>query len=96
MAEVSARLTVRLTPGAAHDRIDGWETDAEGRPVLKVRVRARPIEGEANAALIKLLAQTLNVPRSDVTLGRGGQSRLKGIAVSGLDGTELRRRLGAS
>ncbi len=88
-----ARLPVRLTPGAASDHIDGWDVDAENRPVLKVRVRARPVEGEANAALIKLLAKTLGVPKSAVSLDRGGQSRTKMIAVSGLTDDALRARL---
>lgn len=88
-----ARFAVRLTPGAAADRIDGWDVDAEGRPVLKVRVRARPIEGEANEALIRLLAKRLGVPRSDVSLPRGGQSRLKMIEVAGLDEADLPARI---
>jgi len=89
----SGRVAVRLTPGAAADRIDGWDVDAEGRPLLKVRVRARPVEGEANAALILLLSKTLGVSRSAVFLARGGQSRLKMISVEGLDETEVRARL---
>lgn len=89
----AARLPVRLTPGAAADRIDGWGVDAEGRPVLKVRVCARPVEGEANAALLKLLAKTLRVPKSAVGLDRGGQSRLKMIAIEGLSDEDLRTRL---
>ena len=88
-----ANLPVRLTPGAASDRIDGWDVDADGRPVLKVRVRARPVEGEANVALIKLLAKTLRVPKSSVALDRGGQSRTKMIRVAGLSPDELRTRL---
>lgn len=88
-----ATLPVRLTPGASADRIDGWDIDAEGRPVLKVRVRARPVEGEANAALLKLLAKTLGVPKSAVALDRGGQSRIKMIAVDGLTTDDLRTRL---
>ncbi len=88
-----ANLPVRLRPGAAAERIDGWTSDAEGRPLLKVRVRARPIEGEANDALIRLLAKSLGVPKSAVSLGRGGQSRLKMIVVHGLDDEELRLRL---
>jgi len=88
-----ANLPVRLTPGAAADRIDGWDVDPDGRPVLKVRVRARPVEGEANAALLKLLAQTLGVPKSSVALDRGGQSRVKMISVAGLTDDELRARL---
>ena len=86
-------LPVRLTPGASADRIDGWDVDVDGRPVLKVRVRARPVEGEANAALLKLLAKTLGVPKSAVSLDRGGQSRLKMIAIAGLTDDELRVRL---
>lgn len=88
-----ANLPVRLQPGAAADRIDGWKSDAEGRPVLKVRVRARPIEGEANDALIRLLAKSLGVPKSSISVGRGGQSRSKMIVVQGLDDEELRSRL---
>lgn len=86
-------LAIRLTPGASADRIDGWDVDADGRPVLKVRVRARPVEGEANAALIKLLAKTLGVPKSAVTLERGGQSRTKMISVAGLSEPDLKGRL---
>lgn len=88
-----ARLPVRLTPGASADRIDGWDVDAEGRPVLRVRVRARPVEGEANAALLKLLAKALGVPKSAVALDRGGQSRTKMISVDGLSDEALRDRL---
>ena len=88
-----ARLPVKLTPGASTDRIDGWDVDAEGRPVLKVRVRARPVEGEANAALIQLLAKSLGVARSAVSLARGGQSRLKMVEVDGIDDADLRARL---
>ena len=88
-----ARLPVRLQPGAAREGIDGWDVDAEGRPVLKVRVRARPVDGEANAALIALIAQALDVPRRAVDLARGGQSRLKMLEIDGLDEAEVRARL---
>lgn len=86
-------LAIRLTPGASADRIDGWAMDADGRPILKVRVRARPIEGEANAALLKLMAKALGVPKSAVTLERGDQSRTKMIAVAGLSEDEAKARL---
>lgn len=87
------RFPVRLSPGSSADRIDGWDVDAEGRPVLKVRVRARPVEGEANEALIKLLAKALGVPKSAVTIQRGGQSRTKMVEVEGLSEEELKARL---
>jgi uncharacterized protein YggU (UPF0235/DUF167 family) len=88
-----SRLAVKLTPGTAADRIDGWDVDAEGRPVLKVRVRARPVEGEANAALVKLIAKTLGVPKSAVTLQRGGQSRTKILEIVGLSDDEAKSLL---
>ena len=67
--------------------------DAEGRPVLKVRVRARPVEGEANEALIRLLAKALGVPKSAVAIHRGGQSRTKILVIEGLSEPELKARL---
>ena len=70
--------------------------DPDGRPVLKVRVRAQPVEGEANAALTAFLAKALKVARRDVTLARGGQSRLKMLAVEGLSDVEVRERLSVS
>lgn len=88
-----AHLAIRLTPGAAADRIDGWDMDAKGRRVLKVRVRARPVEGEANEALIKLLAKALGVSKSAVAIQRGGQSRTKMIDIAGLSNDEMRIRL---
>jgi len=88
-----AQLPIKLTPGASGDRIDGWDIDPEGRPVLKVRVRARPVDGEANAALVKLLAKALGVSKSSVDLTRGGQSRLKMIEISGVEAAELKVQL---
>ena len=77
-------MHVRLTPGASADRIEGASVDPQGRPCLAVRVRARPVEGEANRALEALIAQTLRLPRSAVRVARGGQSRLKAVEIDGL------------
>ena len=88
-----ARLAVKLTPGASADRIDGWDVDAGGRPVLKFRVRARPVEGEANEALVKLLAKALGVPKAAVSVQRGGQSRTKILDIVGLSEDEAKSRL---
>ena len=88
-----ANLPIRLQPGAAVDRIEGWKADAEGRRVLKVRVCARPIDGEANDALIRLLAKSLGVAKSSVTVTRGGQSRSKMLLVDGLDDETLSARI---
>lgn len=87
-------LHVRLTPRAASDRIDGWTRDPDGRPVLSCRVRAAPVEGEANAALEQLIAKALGVRRSAVSVTRGGQSRLKAVEVEGVDAADVERVLG--
>jgi uncharacterized protein YggU (UPF0235/DUF167 family) len=86
-------LHIRLTPGAAHDRIDGWDVDADGRPVLKCRVRAKPMEGQANAALAALLAKALGTPKSAVSILRGDQSRTKAVEVRDLSLDDIRDRL---
>lgn len=74
---------VRLTPRGGRDAIDGVERLADGRTVLKVRVRAAPSEGEANAALLRLLAKTLGVARRDVELVGGATARVKRVRVVG-------------
>jgi len=88
------RLHVKLTPRSAADRIDGWETDSSGRPVLRVRVRAAPVEGAANAALETVLARHLGVPASRVRVARGGQSRLKAVEIDGLEADACEAVLG--
>jgi uncharacterized protein len=87
------RLTVRLTPRGGADRIDGWETDAEGRSVLRARVRAAPADGQANAGLVALMARVLKIPRSDVTLTRGAAARVKTLEIAGLSEADIRARL---
>jgi uncharacterized protein YggU (UPF0235/DUF167 family) len=86
-------LHVRLTPRASADRIDGWTEGPDGRPLLAVRVRAQPIEGEANAALEALLAKALGVKKSAVRVARGGASRLKAVEIAGVDQGVVERAL---
>jgi uncharacterized protein YggU (UPF0235/DUF167 family) len=84
-------LAIRLTPRGGRDALDGVETLADGSEVLKARVRAAPSEGEANAALVELLAKLLAVPRSQVRLTAGASARLKRVAVHGDPATLLER-----
>ena len=76
-------ISVRLTPKAAFDRIDGIAELSDGRRVLRARVRAAPEKGKANAALEALLAKALSVPKSTVRVIAGGTSRLKSVRVDG-------------
>jgi uncharacterized protein len=81
-------VTVRLTPKGGRDAVDGIETLADGSTVLKVRVRAAPSDGEANAALGHVLAKALSVPPRDVEIVSGHTSRIKRVKISG-DATAL-------
>jgi uncharacterized protein (TIGR00251 family) len=92
------RIALRVTPRGGRDDIDGIETLADGRSVLKVRVRAVADGGEANRAVLGLLAKLLGVPKADVRLLSGATSRLKQIAVDGDPARlgEALRRLTAS
>jgi uncharacterized protein (TIGR00251 family) len=76
-------ITVRLTPKGGRDAIDGVETLSDGSTVLKIRVRAIPSEGEANAALGRVLAKALAVPPRDVEIVSGHTSRIKRVKISG-------------
>jgi uncharacterized protein (TIGR00251 family) len=76
-------LAVRLTPKGGRDAIEGVEQRADGRAVLKIRVRAPASEGEANAALQALFARALSVPRRDVSLIAGAAARIKRLRIAG-------------
>jgi uncharacterized protein (TIGR00251 family) len=81
-------VALRVTPRGGRDDIDGLETLANGRTVVKVRVRAIAEGGEANRAVTELLAKALGVPRARVRIVSGTTSRLKQVAVDG-DPTRL-------
>lgn len=76
-------LFVRLTPKSSLDRLEGVETSADGRSHLKARVRAVPENGAANHALKRLVAKTLGVPASSVSVVAGGTARLKTLRITG-------------
>ncbi len=74
---------MRLTPKGGRDAVEGVETLANGRCVLKARVRAAPEDGRANAALIALIAATLRTPKSAVSIRAGATGRVKTVFVAG-------------
>jgi uncharacterized protein (TIGR00251 family) len=76
-------VALRVTPRGGRDEIDGLETLANGRSVVKLRVRAIAEGGEANRAVVELLAKALGVPKARVRVLSGATSRLKQIAVDG-------------
>ncbi len=76
-------IALRVTPRGGRDGIDGIEQLSDGRSVLKVRVRAIADGGEANRAVLVLLAKSLGVPKASVSLLSGATSRLKQVAIAG-------------
>jgi uncharacterized protein len=76
-------LWLRLTPKGGRDALEGVEALSDGRKVLKARVRAAPEDGRANAALIELVAKTLQAPKSAVSLVSGQTSRVKKLFIAG-------------
>jgi uncharacterized protein len=76
-------VSLRVTPRGGRDDIDGIETLANGRSVVKVQVRAIAEGGEANRAVTELLATSLGVSKKSVRLLSGATSRMKQVAVDG-------------
>jgi len=76
-------VRVRLTPKGGRDSIEGLERLADGQTVLKARVRAAPSDGEANAALERLLAVTLGIGASRVDVIAGATARVKRVKIAG-------------
>ena len=84
-------LIVRLTPKAQRDEVTGLDV-FDGAAVLKARVRALPTDGNANDAVVKLVAAWIGLPKSCVTVASGHKSRLKTLSIEG-EPVELHGRL---
>ncbi len=84
-------LEIHLKPRSKHNRV----VSAAGTSVT-VAVSAPPIDGKANEALIRLLAETLDIPKSFFRLVTGQTSRRKVVRVSGIGPDEAARRLAAA
>jgi uncharacterized protein (TIGR00251 family) len=83
-----AALRIHVLPNAKIDKVVGERGGA-----IKIKLRAPAVEGKANAALISLLAERLNVPARTIVLLRGHKSRDKLVRVDNLSEEEVRRRL---
>ena len=84
----SALLVLHIQPGAKKTEIAGPHGDA-----LKIRLAAPPVDGKANAALLKFLATTLQTPLAALNLVSGQSSRQKRVAVTGIAVETIRERL---
>lgn len=88
-----ARLSIHLKPRAQADAILGM-SEHGGALWLEASVRALPDKGEANDALVRLIARAFGVPRSSVRLASGAKSRYKALDIDGDPGA-LERRIRA-
>ena len=91
MEGLSTRLRLRVSPGARNARVVGRHGQA-----WKVRVAAPPEGGRANKAVVRLVAETLSLPREAVTLVSGHGARDKIIELAGLDQTQIEQRLASA
>jgi len=91
MKAVSTRVRLRVSPGANSAHVVGRHGEA-----WKVRVAAPPEGGRANEAVVRLLAETLSLPRDAVTLVSGHGARDKIVQLAGLDPTQIERRLSSA
>ena len=76
-------LIVRVTPNAKSEGTAGIWRGADGTPALQLRVRSKPQDGAANAAVVALLSKTLNVPKSQISIISGSKDRLKSVLIKG-------------
>jgi len=83
-----AVIDVRVIPRARRSCVDG----ERGGAVL-IRLAAAPVDGAANDALVGFLADALGIPRRDISIVKGEQSRVKRVSIIGLDAESIRARL---
>ena len=83
-------LRVHVQPGASRGGVEGVHDGA-----LRVRVRARPVDGAANHELLQVLANALGVRPTALSIESGGQTRRKRLRVAGIAADSARARLRA-
>lgn len=83
------RLHLRIVPRADRNAVQGVQGDA-----LKIRLQAPPVDNKANEALVRFLADQLDLPRHRLRLAAGAAGRNKQVVVAGLEKNEIARRLG--
>lgn len=86
----STLLSVRVTPRSSRDELQGWQDG-----VLRVRLKAPPVDGRANEALCRYLASVLGVPAGSIAVAGGQTARTKRLRIEGLTEEDVRKKLGA-
>ncbi|MGI6587570.1 MAG: DUF167 domain-containing protein [Peptococcia bacterium] len=82
------RFKIKVQPRASRNEITGWQGE-----ILKIRLTAPPVDGEANKVCLKFLADFFAVSRRQISIISGLKSRNKTIEITGLTLDEFRQRL---
>ena len=88
-SQKSIKISVRLQPKASREELRVWD---EGG-VLRVRVKEAPVDGAANAALVRLVAKHLGISRGAISIIHGATGRNKILKVEGLSASQVKNRL---
>jgi len=89
MTEKVFTIQVHLQPGAKENALVGWMGDG----TLKIRIKAKPVEGKANNELVKFLSDELNVPKDQIEITTGAKSRKKLLKIHGMDREAFNRMM---
>lgn len=84
-------LKLHVTPRGSKNEITGWRGD-----VLCLKITAPPVDGAANAAVIKFVADVLKVKKSQIELISGEKSREKSLKIVGIEQNDIKKHLGGS
>lgn len=82
-------LRLKVVPNASKSQIAGLHGEA-----IRVRIQAPPVDGKANAALVKFFAEELGIARKQVEVESGSLSQHKTLAITGLNRSEIFKKLG--
>lgn len=91
MAEPHALITIKVSPKSSRTALSGWHGE-----LLKLSVTAAPDRGRANAAVIELLSEVLDVAKSRITLETGHTQTTKRLRITGLDAATVQARIAAA
>jgi len=86
---MTIKIKVKITPNARQDKICGYI----GKDILKIKIKAKPLNGKANTYLIKYLSKELDIPQSNFTIIKGKTSRIKILEVANIGKKEFMEKL---
>ena len=86
---MTIKLQVKITPNARQDKICGYID----KNLLKIKIKAKPVDGKANEYLIKYLSKELDIPKSNIAIIKGKTSRIKVLEITNIREKEFIEKL---